>query len=120
MLVECLIPADSGSGEPQKRTFVYATSDRGQNWQHTELPTPVFDLEFVDLQTGYAAGQDIYRTTDGGGTWTRIKSVNWQGDLSYINQENGWAVAHRGEESALVKTSNGGTTWQLLEPQTGP
>lgn len=113
--VECLDPDRSSSAGNQKLTYVFATSDRGENWQYTELSSVISDLEFADLQTGYAAGRDIFRTEDGGETWQKVKTVTWQGQLSFVNPTLGWAVARKGDDLALVTTRNGAETWQLLD-----
>lgn len=122
VLVQCQVYTPNSGASDQQNTlnYVYATSDRGESWQYSKLPSPVNDLEFIDLQTGFAAGLDIYQTTNGGGDWELIKTVTWQGQLSFVNDDLGWAVARKGEEIALVKSLNGGNTWQLIEPQTVP
>lgn len=118
VLLECSRP--DGSGSLETLSYVYSTSDRGENWQHTQLPSPVSDLEFVDLQVGYAAGIDIYKTTNGGLDWVKIKTVTWHGQLTFISSDLGWAVARKGEDIALVKTENGGSTWQIVTPIAAP
>jgi photosystem II stability/assembly factor-like uncharacterized protein len=118
VLVECQIPVDSGGLETH--SYVYSTSDRGDNWQHTRLPSPVRDLEFVNLEVGYAAGLDLYTTTNGGLDWVKIKTVTWYGQLSFVTPDLGWAVARKGEDIALVQTQNGGSTWQIITPLAAP
>lgn len=122
VLVQCRVFNQNSGESNQQNTvnYVYATSDRGESWQYNKLPSPVNDLEFVDLQTGFAAGMNIFQTTNGGQDWELIKTVTWQGQLSFVNQNVGWAVARKGEDSALVKSLNGGNTWQLIEPLAAP
>jgi len=118
VLVECQIPVDSDGLETH--SYIYSTSDRGENWQYTRLPSPVSDLEFVNLQVGYAAGLNIYSTTNGGLDWVKIKTVTWHGRLSFVSPDLGWAVARKGEDIALVQTVNGGSTWQIITPLAAP
>jgi hypothetical protein len=56
-------------------------------------------------------------TTDSGQTWTYLKTVNWVGQFSFIDETHGWAVARSGDEIALVNTTDGGRTWDIIEPQ---
>ena len=102
--------------EERSLTYIYVTGDRGQNWQHSKLPSPVDELDFIDYQTGWATGRDIYQTTDGGLSWVKIKTVNWDGQFSFVDAQTGWAVARNGDTIVLVKTENGGHTWELILP----
>jgi hypothetical protein len=43
--------------------------------------------------------------------------VNWDGQFSFVDASNGWAVAQAEEEIALVRTTDGGRIWQMIEPQ---
>jgi len=97
-------------------TFIYATSDWGENWHITQLPSRVDQLLFTDLQTGYAMGRDHYKTINGGGDWVKIKSVTWDGQFSFINPEEGWTLASRGTQVVLLHTGDGGKTYQEITP----
>lgn len=107
---------DSGFDLENPDTYIYATSDWGESWQAAALPSPVDELIFIDFLTGFALGKDHYRTNNGGADWTRIKTVTWQGEFSFINAREGWAVAHRDGDIALVHTLNGGLTYQQITP----
>ncbi len=100
--------------------YIYATSDWGESWQTAALPSPVEELVFIDFLTGFAMGKDHYRTNNGGVDWTRIKTVTWQGQFSFINAREGWAVAQRDDDIALVYTIDGGLTYQLITPILNP
>ncbi len=100
--------------------YVYATSDGGDSWQHTKLPSPVFEMEFVTVDTGYALGKDIYKTVNGGQDWNKIKTVFWEGDFSFIDKVQGWAVARKEGDIALVRTTDGAETWDIIEPIIAP
>ena len=121
LLVNCY-PFDAEEGVYDLDTpssTLYATSDWGENWHTYQFPTPVDQLVFVDLQHGFAFGKVHYRTRNGGADWNRIKSVSWQGDFHFLSTQLGWAVARKGEDVALVKTSDGGLTYQQLNPAAG-
>lgn len=100
--------------------YVYATSDGGDTWQHTSLPSPVGELEFVSVETGYALGEDIYKTVNGGQDWEKVKTVFWEGDFSFVDQAQGWAVARKKEDIALVRTTDGARTWDVIDPIIAP
>ena len=96
--------------------YVYATTDSGESWQIFQLPSEVFELEFLDFETGYAFGRDIYKTVNGGENWEKVKSVTWEGQFSFVDENHGWAVARKEDDISLVFTENGAQTWQMLEP----
>lgn len=72
-------------------------------------------LDFVDANTGFAAGTagTILKTTDGGLTWNIVRA----GDLldfrsiDFMSATHGWAVSLEG---TVVGTTNGGATWMTL------
>lgn len=104
----------------QRYQYVYATTDGGENWQHTQLPSPVSALAFLDFETGYALGQEIYKTNNGGADWQKVKTVFWEGQFSFVDEQNAWAVARDEEEIALVRSDNGAASWDMLEPIIAP
>jgi photosystem II stability/assembly factor-like uncharacterized protein len=79
----------------------------------------------------------LYRlevTEDGGETWREVKTVAWSGQLEFVSSEEGWTIAHqppyRGvpdylyiedifRPAVLLHTSDGGQTWQDIEPVVG-
>jgi hypothetical protein len=95
--------------------FLYQTIDGGMDWRTSSLPET--EILFINPQEGWALGRDIYWTEDGGRTWSKVKTVNWDGQFSFVDRDHGWAVARADDEIALVRTSNGGRTWEQLEPQ---
>jgi photosystem II stability/assembly factor-like uncharacterized protein len=48
-----------------------------------------------------------------------LKDLNWEGQFDFIDASNGWAVAHAGDQIALVRTTDGGRTWDELDPMIG-
>jgi len=109
LLVRC-----QGDLEKVLASFLYATTDGGQSWQ--VLSAPAGALYFLDRQHGWALGFDLFWTVDGGQTWQPRKSVIWQGAFSFIDAEHGWAIARSADEVALVRTTDGGASWSLIEP----
>jgi hypothetical protein len=115
LIVECRM------GDPEAPTtsrFFYRTSDAGQTWRATEV-NAVTLLHFGDGQF-YALGREMFSSLDSGQNWTQIKTVAWDGQFSFISQQQGWAAARAGEETALVATENGARTWREIEAITAP
>ncbi len=80
-----------GSISPEVRGWIHRTTDGGQTWSDRifETPFPIRAIQFLDANTGFAVGGNIYSgvggiysTVDGGETWnldldarTEIKTV---------------------------------------------
>lgn len=94
--------------------FLYTTQDGGASW--TAAPYPGGRLTFLNDQTGWVQNVDIYQTKDGGVSWTKIAIVSWEADFDFVNERQGWAVAKSGDETALVKSEDGGVYWSEVQP----
>ncbi len=117
LIVKCrLYGEDVSTYDVWSFSYIYSTPDLGETWLNSLLPSPVESLLFLDENEGWAFGRDYYKTIDGGLTWDKVKTVNWDGQFSFVDSKNGWAVARNLDEIALVKTVNGGQTWQIVEP----
>lgn len=118
VLVQCFIYDENKQAFDMENpdTFIYATSDWGESWQIIVLPSPANQLFFLDFLTGFAQGKDHYKTINGGADWDKIKTVTWEGQFIFINSTEGWAVARRGEDIALLHTGDGGRTYQQIIP----
>lgn len=121
---------DEGAGGASD---ILGTTDGGRTWQsQIKLSVSIFDLSFVDKQTGWASGSTgaIYHTTDGGRTWNAQRSELELGDgpvlpnsegaklftvtaIHFVDAQYGYAVARSEEESTgrVLGTSNGGAAW---------
>lgn len=97
--------------------FVYTTQNGGSTW--TSYTYPGVGLYFVTADTGWALSQKIQRTTDGGASWAIISDVTWSARMDFISEKIGWGVARSDNQTALVKTMDGGVTWAELKPTVG-
>jgi photosystem II stability/assembly factor-like uncharacterized protein len=78
----------------------------------------LYDIEFLNDQTGWAVGDAgvVIKTTNGGNTWVNIPnpSVQYGGlmwDIHPVDSEVVYAVAGY---DFIMKTSNGGDNWSIL------
>ncbi len=111
LLVECY--SFSGTSKSTQR-FLYITADMGSTWVVNEFPGSA--VLFLDEQTVFALGPDIFISNNQGQDWTNVKSVQWQGQFSFVDENQGWAVATYEDEIALVHTNDGGQTWLEIKP----
>jgi hypothetical protein len=66
-------------------------------------------FSFPSLQTGYAAGNNLYKTTDGGKSWAQLSFTGTIKSIEFIDENIGFCTAG----GYLYKTINGGQTWVL-------
>lgn len=99
-------------------SMIMYTNDGGVSWE-TQLygngplsQKPYSSLFFIDDNEGWAGGwKNIHHTTDKGESWNpqqvpdKLYIVE---DIFFIDENNGWAV---GENSIILKTTNGGQLW---------
>jgi photosystem II stability/assembly factor-like uncharacterized protein len=104
--------------DPQKaKSWLYLTLDGGASWTVRYLPVINPAVQMLDASTGWlVAEQKVYRTQDGGQTWQEMGSVNWSGQPSFISAQIGWVIAKAGDAVSLVRSSDGGATWQIIPP----
>ncbi len=103
--------------------YIYSTEDGGITWTTHAMPQSAATMSdyytqmiFFDENHGLLLGRNMWRTDDGGRTWQYINTVSWDGQFSFVDHSHGWAIARNEDEIALVNTSNGGDTWQILHP----
>jgi len=100
--------------------YFYASEDGGVTWQTYVLPVSSEEIDtqlmFFDPDHGLLLGQTMWRTEDAGETWQQINSVTWDGQFSFVDRYHGWAIARSDDEIALVYTTDGGVSWQIIHP----
>ncbi|UCC11645.1 MAG: T9SS type A sorting domain-containing protein [candidate division WOR-3 bacterium] len=114
------VGATSAGG--QTFSVVFRTSD-GTNWEYvpfTDSTSAALNgVCFVSPTHGWVVGHNgrIYATSDGGDSWSQQSSGTSRvlQRVHFINEDRGWAVGGWGGSSFLVlRTTNGGATWQNL------
>jgi len=98
---------------------LFKTTTGGLNWYPLGTHTGKFysHIYFSDAQTGWLVemrtgyNDHIFFSSSGGTSWTEQYSSNGRRilDLSFANNLTGWAV---GQQNLLLKTSNGGESWE--------
>ena len=94
--------------------YIYTTQDGGATWESHLYPGG--ELSLLSPRTAFAFDRHIHQTLDGGQSWEFVETVQWDGQFNFVSEQIGWAVARDGDALALVSTTNGGRTWNLLKP----
>lgn len=87
--------------------------------------SPVFDdqglksVHFVDQNTGWVSGTNgfIAKSTDAGVSWTELQTGLTTEDLNkvfFINSMTGWAVGDEDDMGIIIKTTDGGASWNAV------
>ena len=102
---------------------IIKTTNSGINWiGPIQSPTNdyLYDVFFINEQTGFSIGSVIIKTTNGGSNWNLVNNVPIYGtylyDITFFNSNIGFTV---GEEwpsnmSTVIRTTNGGENWVRL------
>lgn len=105
--------------------LIMKTTNGGVNWITQTTPTilPVMGIYFLDDNTGIAACSNyqintsaILKTTNCGTNWDIKYSktqIALRSTIQFINPNTGYAGSWTGD-TALVKTTDGGETWQKV------
>lgn len=112
---------------------LYVSADGGATWEERQLPESPTSLVLIDPQRGWLLdgyGGKLFATEDGGLGWTEVRQVGWDGRLNFISDRLGWAVAWPAEDGepwyqdlegrALLRTADGGRSWEQLQPRLVP
>jgi len=98
---------------------IFHSTDGGKNWtlQSTVAGFNLQAIQFFDSQEGWVIGGDaFYHTTNGAQTWTKsaVPAATWAYGARFFDRLHGVAV---GEYGNIVRTVDGGATWQTIQPQ---
>ena len=105
------------------------TSDGGDSWsiQDSKTKNEIVDVFFLNRNLGWASewnsssfsfGTILLKTTDGGNTWISApyrEDNIFMNSILFLDSLIGWMV---GDPHAIVRTNNGGITWEHVEIDT--
>ncbi|MGD9562331.1 MAG: WD40/YVTN/BNR-like repeat-containing protein [Pyrinomonadaceae bacterium] len=85
----------------------------------------LYAVEFLDGQTGFAAGSNgtLLATIDGGTHWIKLELPvsDTVRDIHFVDRSNGWLLCDRGRfdssrnASYLLRTADAARTWSIVE-----
>jgi len=90
---------------------IYKSTNSGANWTHVAQYIGSFpsNFQFINLNTGYIADENLYKSTNGGINWSLISPVGITAkDVFFANELTGWVS---GAYGIIRYTSNGGLNW---------
>lgn len=115
---------------------LFRSNDSGENWELIDLgslASGLIDVKFLSADVGFIAGTHrqkgaiILKTVDGGTTWSQVypepaattyptkpSDVMWK--LDFVNDRVAYGSVYSSTDtkSKVVKTTDGGRTWQTL------
>ena len=95
--------------------YVYRTTNGGQQWQPTLVPTGFGAVDFANFGDWFAVkGRQLAWSRNSGGEWSVVPSpINLRGAvIDFINSEVGWAVTSpAGPHPHLIETVDAGQSW---------
>lgn len=113
------------------RLMLRKTTNAGETWQNIQLPVQgqwdtlytIFDISYLSQNVCYVIGFfnlecKIWKTTDGGNSWViqTTGGANYLMNLYFINENFGFAYGGP-TYSEVVRTTNGGATWQMVSQE---
>jgi photosystem II stability/assembly factor-like uncharacterized protein len=110
-------------------SWLYSSHDSGLTWEANSIPVPFAEVSFRAKGEGWllgsfrndpSANQELYHSIDSGRSWTPVLPVGWQGKPEFVTSTKGWVAAQSRGDRALVRTTDGAKTWQVINPVIGP
>ena len=106
-----------GKVSPYYYAYILKTTNGGMSWQ---LMYNIYDNAYLDLfirdNYGWVVGTgEIARSVNSGQTWSYIFSPTdqWLYDVFFFDNTTGWAVGGGTDSEIILKSANGGLSWQV-------
>ena len=114
-------------GNTQNVTWMYRTTNAGSSWSSAgQVPgSGALIVSIVDAQHWVATdGEVVERTSNAGSTWSHLAVTPPHSgvqtglqSIQFVDVNHGWAVWTDPQgNSHLIRTTDGGSTWQDLTP----
>lgn len=93
------------------------STNEGVNWSYQNTQKQFESVYFVNQTTGFASGVYgvVYKTSNGGNSWSLKDSIGNNTDLysiHFANENTGYIVGGKYDNALILKTTNGGESWQ--------
>ena len=114
-----------GSNYNDSTETIITTIDSGKTWTLvTDQAGPGLSaVTFINADTGFAVGDSgvILTTTNGGSIWTPTVSplITPLTAIKFINADTGYIVGGDDTSRAILGTTNGGATWNIIKHEHG-
>ncbi|MFC5142927.1 WD40/YVTN/BNR-like repeat-containing protein [Actinomycetospora rhizophila] len=129
----------SGTNYPNRPTRMMRTVDgvSWQGWEMSEHADLLVDTYFTDADHGWVVGGKaevsnptradvravVLRTEDGGRTWVdRLAPIaaelplgEWGWKIQFLDDRVGFVALENFDDAAILKTADGGQTWERIE-----
>lgn len=92
----------------------YRTTNAGDSWEAVNVPGLINfrQIDFVDDQTGFAAGgEGIMKTRDGGVTWQELQVAEGAASYDFVTETLWYGVSMDFPDAVVKKTTDGGQSW---------
>lgn len=101
---------------------ILKTIDGGNSWEpkNVGIDGVVASICFINENIGYIkGGDDILVTLDGGDNWSTLDPGLFWGEyvysLHFLNEDEGWILSRTTSSNYILKTINGGDSWNKVE-----
>lgn len=96
---------------------ILKTTNSGVNWTYSNSGNTgkLNSLFFVNQTTGFCAGAGILKTTNAGNNWFNSYQNIWSRTIFFFNEQTGWASAYTYYGETVIKTTNGGASWDTSQ-----
>lgn len=102
------------------KSAIYVTADGGSSWQILASPQEI--LDYFNTQLGFNLSQDLLDIPDVF-QFEKVVSLVWSKPMNqfgeqihFVTEQTGWMINFEPPHYSLSFTSDGGITWQPLEP----
>ncbi len=90
------------------------TTNGGANWiRHFYAGSDIHRIQFINQSTGWLNSLHLYKTTNAGLNWS-LAATGSTDNFYFLNENTGWKTTYSGGNSALLKTTNGGSSWNTI------